>query len=295
MKAEQVKKMADEALANLATALERGQSDAMKTYLAALSRFHHYSFGNVMLIAMQKPDATRVAGFQTWKSFGRYVKKGEKGILIIAPMVIRSKGDAGEENGDGEDRTILRFKAVYVFDVSQTDGEPLPEPARIAGDPSHHTERLKAFVASMGIELAYSDSLGTAAGMSQGGKITLAQGLSPAEEFSVLVHELAHEMLHPKDAENRPSKTVRETEAEAVAFVVSQAIGLDTSTAASDYIQVYQGDKGTLAESLDRIQQTATAIIQAVTETEDDTEEGTSEEPSLPVSVPVVDACPAVA
>jgi antirestriction protein ArdC len=266
--------MADEALANLATALERGQSDAMKTYLAAVGRFHHYSFGNIMLIASQKPDATHVAGFQTWKSFGRYVKKGEKGIVIIAPMVIKAKDERSFENDD--DRTILRFRAVYVFDVSQTDGEPLPEPATVTGDPASYSERLKALVAARGITLEYlSDldatiQLGNADGASYGGRIAVRAGLSPADSFSVLVHELAHEMLHRMDKDTRPSKTVRETEAEAVAFVVSQAIGLETSTASSDYIQLYAGDKNTLAASLDRIQHAATEIIQSLTERQGD-------------------------
>lgn len=137
-----------------------------------------------MLIVSQKPDATHVAGFKTWKSLSRFVKKGEKGIVIIAPMLIKPK--------------------------EVTD-------------------------------------------------------LSPAEEFSTLVHELAHEMLHRRDGEQRPSKTVRETEAEAVAFVVSQAIGLEAGTAAADYIRLYDGDTDTLAASLDRIQKTAAAIIEAIT------------------------------
>jgi antirestriction protein ArdC len=271
MKAEQAKKLADESLTNLATALEQGQSDAMKTFLAAVSRFHRYSFGNIMLIASQKPDATRVAGFQTWKTLGRYVKQGEKGIVIIAPMVIRLK-DADERTHDADDdRIFLRFRAVYVFDVSQTDGEPLPEPASVSGDPTGYTERLTSFVAARGITLEYlSDfdatvQLGNTDGASYGGRIVLRDDLPPPEKFSVLVHELAHEMLHRKDSGERPSKTVRETEAESVAFIVSQAIGLETTTAASDYIQLYRGDKDTLAESLDRIQKTAAAILEAIT------------------------------
>ena len=265
MKAEEAKKLADEALANLATALEQGKSDAMKSYLAAMGRFHRYSFGNIMLIVSQKQDATRVAGFQTWKEFGRFVRKGEKGIVIIAPMVIHAKGNDKEDTGsDADDRTILRFRAVYVFDVSQTEGESLPEPVRAGGNPNGHTERLKAFISEKGIILEFVESLGSADGVSTGGKIRLRDGLAPAEEFSVLVHELAHEMMHHGEHDVRPSKTVRETEAEAVAFVVSQAIGLDVQTAASDYIQLYAGDTKTLAASLDRIQRTATAILDAV-------------------------------
>lgn len=265
MKAEQAKKLADEALTKLATALEQGKSDALETYLAAMARFHRYSFGNVMLIAMQRPEATHVAGFHAWRQFGRFVKKGEKGIVIIAPMAIRPKGvDRHAVKPDEADDTFLRFRAVYVFDVSQTEGDSLPEPARVGGNPNGHTEKLKAFVNQKGIALEYVPSLGTADGMSTGGRIRLRDNLTSAEEFSVLAHELAHELLHQQPDGSRPSKTVRETEAEAIAFVVSQAIGLDTNTAAVDYIKVYQGDKETLAESLERIQHTASAILEAI-------------------------------
>lgn len=263
MKAEQAKKLADEGLEHLAAALEHGQSETMKSYLTAMGRFHHYSFGNVMLIVMQKPDATHVAGFQTWKNFNRFVKKGEKGIVIIAPMLIKPKEDESRGAHDG-DRPFLRFKAVHVFDVSQTDGELLPEFARVGGNPNGHMDRLKAFVATRGIALEYSESLAGARGLSHGGRIELLSELTPAEEFAVLTHELAHEMLHKGERRKDTSKTIRETEAEAVAFVVCHAIGLDTATHASDYIQLYDGDKATLAESLDFIQKTAAEILAAI-------------------------------
>lgn len=262
MKAEQAKQLADDALANLAAALEAGKSETLTDYLATMGRFHHYSWGNVMLIVTQKPDATHVAGFNTWKTLGRFVKKGEKGIVVIAPMRIKPKEQPADA---GEDRTILRFKAVYVFDVSQTDGESLPEFARVGGNPNGHTDRLKTLVAEKSITLEYSADIGSAHGLSHGGKITLRPDLSPAEEFSTLTHELAHELLHRGDRRKEMSKTVRETEAEAVAFVVCQAIGLDLNGAAADYIQLYNGDKNTLAESLGYIQQTAAEIVAAIT------------------------------
>ena len=264
MKAEQANKLADEALTNLAAALEQGKSEALTAFLAAAARFHDYSFGNVMLTITQKPDATRVAGFNAWKKLNRFVKKGEKGIAIIAPMLIKPR-DHDEAAPKDEDRAFLRFKAVYVFDVSQTEGEPLPEFAEVAGDPNGHTERLKALVGAEGIGLEYAADLGGADGRSENGTIRIRAGLSPAEEFSVLTHELAHEMLHKGDRGQGTSRKVRETEAEAVAFVVCQAIGLDTNTAAADYIQLYAGNKETLGESLNFIQQTAAEIIAAIT------------------------------
>lgn len=263
MKSEKAKQLAENAIQNLIGALEAGKSEALTAYLSTMAKFHHYSFRNCMLIGMQRPDATRVAGFRTWKKLNRYVKKGEKGIVIIAPMVIRK--DA--EGGNGEEPLVL-FKAAYVFDVSQTDGETLPEPSVVTGNPNGHTERLRSFASSHSIEIEYSDALGSALGVSTGGKILLLKDLSPAEEFATLSHEVAHEMLHKDAAHRSTSKKVRETEAEAVSFVVCQAIGLDTNTAAADYIQLYEGDKDTLFSSLDRIQQTASTIIEAIEEVE---------------------------
>ncbi|MCA9281063.1 MAG: DUF1738 domain-containing protein [Phycisphaeraceae bacterium] len=259
MKAEQAKKIADRALEQLAAALESGRSEELTRYLSMLAKFHRYSVGNVLLILSQMPDATHVAGFNTWRKMGRFVKKGEKGIVIIAPMVMRQK----DESADDRDRPIIRFRAVYVFDVSQTEGDPLPEPASVGGDPGEHLDRLRRVVTGLGIVLDQDDLPMGADGVSRGGRISIRAGLKPAHEFSVTVHELAHELLHHGD--DRPgSKTVRETEAEAVAFVVCQAIGLDSGTAASDYIHLYRGDTETLTESLERIQRTATEIIAAL-------------------------------
>ncbi len=269
MKNDQARALAEDALGQLANALKDGRSDTLVRYLRTLSRFHTYSFGNALLILVQRPDATRVAGFRTWLKLGRAVRRGEKGIAIFAPMRIRPREeseDAGSASGDGgggEDRTILRFRVVHVFDVSQTDGDPLPEPASVGGDPGLCMDRLLAFIAAQDIAVDYEDLPLGVQGLSRGGRISLRAGLDPAEAFSVAVHELAHELLHHR-GERPESRTVRETEAEAVAFVVCHAVGLDTNTAASDYIQLYQGTTETLAASLDRIQRTAADIIAAV-------------------------------
>ena len=265
MKAEEAKKIADQALQQLSEALKNGKSERLTSYLAMLARFHRYSFGNVLLILSQRPEATHVAGFGTWKQMGRFVKKGEKGIVIIAPMAIRPKDEEAREGDQKAERAKpqLRFRGVFVFDVSQTDGEALPEPSQVAGDPSHHLHQLKAQVAERGIKLDYDDLPVGADGVSRGGRISIRPGLEPANEFSVIAHELAHELLHRGD--QRPtSKQVRETEAEAVAFVVCQSIGLATGSAASDYIQLYDGKTETLAASLDRIQHAAAEIIAAL-------------------------------
>lgn len=261
MDTNKTKSLVDNAIADLEAQLRAGKSENLKRLLEVSARFHDYSFRNQLLIAMQRPDATRVAGFQAWKKLGRFVKKGEKGIVIIAPMVLRRQD---EEAKDGDmPESILRFRGVYVFDVSQTDGEPLPEPTRIGGDPGAHIDRLRQIIAGRGITLDNTDVPPDALGVSRGGRISIRSGLEPAVEFSVTVHEFAHELLHR--GEDRPaSKTVRETEAEAVAFVVCQAIGLETGTAASDYIQLFDGKTETLAASLDRIQHIAAEIIAAL-------------------------------
>jgi hypothetical protein len=133
------------------------------------------------------------------------------------------------------------------------------------GDPGSYLERLERFIAGRGIKLERGD-LRIAEGASIGGTILLKASLAPAEEFSTMVHELAHELLH-QDPANRPKdKTVREAEAEAVAYVVCQRIGLDANTTSSDYIQLYDGNKKTLMASLERIQKTAAEILEAVTE-----------------------------
>jgi len=264
MNHEEAKQVADQALASLAQELAAGRSQRLVEYLDVLGRFHHYSFGNALLIAFQKPDATHVAGFHAWKKFDRYVKKGEKGIVILAPLVYKRKVKDDEPPNDEKPREVTHlkgFKAVYVFDVSQTDGKPLPEFARVSGDPGHYTKRLKELVAREGIELVYEESLLGAEGRSEGGKILLRTNLDPAKEFAVLVHELAHEKLHKGARRKETTKAIRETEAEAVAYVVSQAVGLETNSAAADYIQLWNGTVETLADSLDHIQRTATQIL----------------------------------
>jgi antirestriction protein ArdC len=274
MNVEQARKLADSAIEQLATALEQGQSETLRVYLAAMGRFHRYSLNNVILIALARPGATQVAGFHTWKRLGRHVRKGEKGIAILAPLVrkgterrrnrllVREGGVSGRAESDSEE--VLGFRTAYVFDVSQTEGKPLPEFARASGDPGDCTERLKAFISRQGIKLDYSERIAPAQGRSSEGRITLLPGLPPAEEFSVLAHELAHCVLHGKAEQGQSSKAVRETEAEAVAYAVCQTIGLDASLASSDYVQLWDGDTKTLAASLARIRGVAVEIIRAV-------------------------------
>src|SRR5262249_44420772 len=151
----------------------------------------------------------------------------------------------------------VRFRAAYVFDISQTEGKPLPKLEVISGDPGVYTQLARELVARKGIALEYVDELSGALGTSSGGRIRILKELPAGSEFEVLVHELAHEMLH-RDAERATcSQGVLETEAEAVAFIVCEAIGLTTGSAAADYIQLQQGSAELLAASLGRIRATA--------------------------------------
>jgi antirestriction protein ArdC len=273
--------------------LEAGKSDALTAYLDAMARFHNYSFGNILAIARQKPTATNVAGMFTWNQLGRRVKKGEKGIQILAPMIgTRRKGqEEAELDGAGKSAPVLvGFRAVYVFDVSQTEGAEFPAPATVTGEAGTHLDRLIDFVQQQGIELEYNERIAPAQGASYGGKIVLLPGQSKAETFATLVHEIGHEMLHKADRRTATTKVVRETEAEAIAFIVGKAIGLQTGTASADYIQLYHGNAALLAESLEVIQRTSAVILGALEEPSP--EESPVQSHDTPTPTAAADAAP---
>jgi antirestriction protein ArdC len=235
MKSEQIKEITDRAAEQLVAALQAGHSEALTAYLMAIGRFHRYSLHKVLLIASQKPNASYVAGFRTWNELGRFVKKGEKGIMILAPIII-----------------------------SQTDGDELPQIGFVRGNPSEYAGQLRRFASAQGIGVEYSEEIAPARGTSYGGRIAILPGQSAAEEFSTFAPELAHELLHRGERRPTTSKRVRETEAEATAFVVCQAVGLETGSAASDYIQLWNGDVQILMESLGYIRQAASQILGAL-------------------------------
>ncbi len=263
MNSHEIAELTTKAINELAAVLEAGYSEALTQYLAAIGRFHKYSLHNVMLIVLQRPAATHVAGFHTWHKLGRYVRKGEKGITIFAPMLRRQNAP---ENGTEEssEEVLLGYRTCGVFDVSQTEGKPLPSIGQVQGDARHYGEKLCAYALSLGIRLEYSEAIAPARGISEGGKITLLPDLSSAEHAAVLAHELAHEFLHHQPRRATTTKTVRETEAEAVAYIVCQAIGLEAGTAAADYIQLHRGDAKLLLESLNNIRLAAGRILDGI-------------------------------
>ena len=181
-------------------------------------------------------------------------------------MLLRKETETSVREEETE-RAVVRFRAVYVFDVADTDGQPLPELGSAEGYPSGHAERLKAFVTQRGIQLKYSEAIYPAQGQCSPGKIVLLPGQSAAEEFATLVHETAHSILHQQERRAETTNRVRETEAEAVAFVVSEGIGLKAENSA-DYIHLYSGDKETLAEWLALVQRASLEILAAITLTD---------------------------
>jgi hypothetical protein len=261
MNADALSQLTADALDHLATLLDAGHSEQLTALLKTMGRFHRYSFNNICLIARQRPAATHVAGFHTWRALGRCVRKGEKGIAILAPIVRRKDFDAADE-----EKHVAGFRAAYVFDVAQTDGTPLPEPVTASGDPGVRTALLRNAIRAGCITIEEADDLGGALGTSAGGRIRVVRGLPAAEEFVVLVHEFAHELLH--HSPDRPtSRDTRELEAEAVAFVVGHAVGLEVSQSSRDYIHLYRGDRAALVASLDRIRGAAATILGAVVPT----------------------------
>ena len=156
MKKDDAKQLADQAIRALQEELKTGRSESLLKYLDAMSRFHNYSWNNCMLIALQMPEATFVAGFRRWLQMGRRVRKGGTGIGIMAPLIYRSRDDSGAATSPAVDksksaeRSIRGFKIVHVFDVSQTDGEELPELASIHGDPGHLLHGLEDLIQANG-------------------------------------------------------------------------------------------------------------------------------------------------
>src|SRR6202166_3995931 len=173
MNSENIKKVTNQTVEQLVEALNAGHSEALTRYLAAMAKFRAYSFLNVLLILKQCPNAGRVAGYRTWQSFGRQVKQGAKGIMILAPMFRKRTETSDESNTTDESPKVAGFRAVYVWDEHQTSGKELPQIGRVAGDPSFYLERLEAFIQARGIRLDYSADIAPARGMAEKGKITL--------------------------------------------------------------------------------------------------------------------------
>lgn len=217
-------------------------SERWQDWLGAQSRFHHYSFNNVILIQLQDSDATRVAGFHTWKSLGRSVRKGEHAIWILAPMTRKVTSEESEQADDTKSgtRVLSGFKPVPVFDIRQTDGEPLPEIcSRLQGDDPGVYSELIAVANSIGYTVEEHDLIGGINGDCNftERRIRVEARNEACQQVKTLAHELAHAMLH----ENFESRPLAELEAESVAFIVCSNLGIDSSDYSFGYVTTWAG------------------------------------------------------
>lgn len=281
-------KRADE-LHQITDKLEKGvkdvfQSDKYKQFLNVMAKFPRYSVNNTMLIMMQRPDAQLCQSFTGWKQMGRYVKKGEKGISILAPAPYKIEREQTklDEKGrpvfdaDGEpvkekvEVTIRAFKVVKTFDLSQTDGKELPTigPSELVGNIEGYPKLLQALQEISPVPVSFELIDGDAKGFYhlEDKKIVVQDGMSEVQTIKTLLHEMAHEKLHDKD--NVPeakdiSRNGKEVEAESVAYVVCQHYGINTSDYSFSYVAGWTEGKETpeLKASLDKIRQTASEFI----------------------------------
>jgi hypothetical protein len=247
-------------------------TDQWTQWLRVQRRFHIYSWGNSLLVLMQRPDATRVAGYHTWKSVGRQVRKGERGIAILAPIVRRFLVECEDEGGT--ERVLVGHPTAFclarVFDIAQTDGEALPEVvSRLIGDDAGSRFAGLVKVAST---LGYSVEVSELPGERNGDctfemkRIRVREELAPAQSVKTLAHELAHAILHREIDCAGLTRPIAELEAESVAFVVCDDLGLDSSAYSFGYIATWAGcgdaaDK-TIRASAQRISQAAHIILE---------------------------------
>ena len=269
------------------------ESEKYKTYLSTMSKFHNYSFNNTLLIAMQKPEATLVAGYKAWqKNFERHVNKGEKAIRILAPAPYKIKEErdkmdpvTGEmmfdENGmpqkEQVEITIPAFRAVSVFDVSQTDGKPIPEleAQELLSTVEGYDDFVQALMNVAPVPIGFEDIPGDSKGYfhTEEKRIAVQENMSESQTLKTMVHEVAHSMLHNKeinrdDLVEAPAKdrNTKEVEAESVAYTVCQHFGIDTSDYSFGYIAGWSSGKDMkeLKSSLDTIRKTASELITGI-------------------------------
>ena len=287
-----------EKLKEITDRLEQGitelfDSERYKEYLRVMSKFHNYSFNNTLLIAMQKPDASLIAGFNAWKNnFGRNVMKGQKGIKILAPSPFKIKkemekidpqtqkaiiGKDGKPVTEEKEITIPAFKVVSVFDVSQTEGRELPDIAvnMLTGDVEHYKDVFAALEKTSPVPVGFEKIESGAHGYYhlEDKRIALDEGMSELQTLKTLIHEIAHAKLHDidlnaplEDLENRPDRRIREVQAESIAYTVCQHYGLDTSDYSFGYVAGWSAGRelAELKSSLETIRSAAAEIINSI-------------------------------
>ena len=263
-------------------------SEMYTTYLRTMAKFHNYSFNNTLLIAMQRPDATLVAGFNAWKNkFNRYVKKGEKGIQIIAPAPIKEvevrekiDKDTGlavlNENGEPEmervEYVVPRFRVTTIFDVSQTDGEPIPslEVNELTASVKDYALLTSAIEQVSPVPMRFDEIEGDAKGYYSDAdkEICIQVGMGESQTIKTMIHEVAHAMLHNSDSMKQrgeeKDRLTKETEAESIAFTVCSVLGIDTSDYSFPYVASWASGKEMkeLKDSMDTIRLTAADFLE---------------------------------
>ena len=291
------KEAVESKLDTIMKALEEGvekvfTSEQYQMYLQTMAKFHNYSFNNTLLIAMQRPDATLLAGYQTWqKKFHRHVKRGEKGIKIIAPVPVKEKrqvekideetqeiviGIDGQPETETVERILPRFRVTTVFDVSQTEGEPLPtlEVNELVGDVFIYEDFMKGLEEISPVPFQFQEIDSGAKGYYSNAEklVAIQTGMSQAQTMKTAVHETAHAILHDRDVmeENGITKDrmTKEVESESVAYVVCNHFGLDTSNYSFNYVAGWSSDKEMpeLRSSMDTIRLTSSQLIADITE-----------------------------
>ncbi len=272
----------DEVLKSLKEGVESiQQSDNFRNFLLTMSKFHDYSIGNLILIMLQKPNATHVAGFSTWKDLGRWVKKDEKGIAILAPCLppkgtkkempepMTNEKDEDEKNEETEIRPLY-FKVVYVFDVSQTEGKPLLEfeVPSLTGEMNENLFSRVMFLAeTQGIEVSFEPKPNQdpdIKGFYSGKTIWVRPEESRAQQLKTLLHEVAH---YYSEGVFQIARADAETIAESVAFTISAHFGFDTGTRSFPYVALWSQDKKVLETNLAAIREVSSKIIGALKQT----------------------------
>ena len=261
-------------------------SEKYQEYISAMSKFPRYSINNCILIASQLPEASLVCGFRKWQTeFNRTVNKGEHGIMILAPIkgkteVVEEVFDENnkavvDENGNQKTEKVTReyqtFRPVYVFDVSQTSGDPLPTLASELNETVDSFEEMKSVLISISpVPVSFETINGGANGYYSptAGKIVIDERLPQLQMLKTMVHEIAHATLGHGSKEDKWDRQTKEVQAESVAYWVTQMIGLDTSDYSFGYISGWSKDKevSELKESLDVIKQTADKLSSSIEE-----------------------------
>jgi hypothetical protein len=254
----------------LAHDIEGGHPEVLSECLKAMARFFWLSLGNILLISTQRPQSTQVAGFRAWNELGRRVRQGEKGIVIFAPILSEPKPVASQPDADQDasaervqpETQLLGFRPVRVWDVDQTEGEPTAISDTVNSDLADVLKKLMELAASQEIQIEHSYKIAPAKGTSYRGVIRLLADMEAGETVSVLVRELAIQMLYQIERRSFVTRNVLIREAQAVVFVVSYALNLPFES--GDSIGLYQGNINLLAESLEVVKRTAAIILGAI-------------------------------